>query len=59
MKFGFCSFIESYLSSIQAQVVLSYKLDKLTVILPSDYKTSSSLTLEFNVVPQWVILRWG
>ena len=53
------SLTESYLSSIQAQVVLSYKLDKLTVIVASDYKTSSSLTLEFNVVPQWVILRWG
>ena len=52
IEYSFCSFTESYLSSIQAQVVLSYKLDKLTVIVPSDYKTSSSLTLEFNVVPQ-------
>ena len=52
IEYSFCSFTESYLSSIQAQVVLSYKLDKLTVIVPSYYKTSSSLTLEFNVVPQ-------
>ena len=48
----FFSLIENYMSSVQAQLVLSYKLDKLTVIVPSDYKTSSSLTLEFNVVPQ-------
>lgn len=48
----FSSVKENYLSSVQAQLVLSYKLDKLTVIVPSDYKTSSSLTLEFNVVPQ-------
>lgn len=40
------------MSSVQDQLVLSYKLDKLTVIVPSDYKISSSLTLEFNVVPQ-------
>ena len=52
IEYSFCSFTEYYLSSIQAQVVLSYKLDKLTVIVLSDYKTSSSLTLEFNVVPQ-------
>ena len=52
------SLTESYLSPIQTQVVF-YKLNYLTVIVPSTYKTSSSEILEFNVVPQWVILRWG